>query len=99
MVNSNFGAAGVGSGAVAGFASRRIAGNVARGVVARDSAFAFRWEAVWGSGRGGSIGAGNLVGAAAGMVQQGAGRDGGAERLVSLDCDASQLRRGELSGS
>ena|SRR5271169_3096887 len=86
-------------GALAGFARGGFAGNVAGRTFARDTAFAFGWTAVWGSGRGGGSGARNLVGAAAGVVQQDARGDGGAEELVSLDRDASELCRGELSGS
>src|ERR1700675_3572499 len=85
-------------GAFAGSASRGFAWSVAGGVAARDSPFAFGWAAVWGSGCGGGFGSRDLVGAAAGVVQQSSGRDGGAEGLVSLDRDASELRRGELSG-
>ena len=99
MAGAHFGAARVGGRALAGFASRGAAGNVARRVAARDTAFAFGWAAVWRSGCGGGFGTRNLVGTAAGVVQQNSGRDGGAEELVSFDRDAPKLRRGELRGS
>src|SRR5580693_7773227 len=99
MVGADFGTQRTGRGAFAGSARWRFAWNVARGVAARDSAFAFRWAAVWGSRCGGGFGARNLVGAASGMVQQNSGRDGSAARLVSLDRHASELCRGELSRS
>src|SRR5580692_8793628 len=98
MVGTDFGKARVGSGSVAGSASRSAAWNVARRVAARDTALAFGRKAVRWSGCGSGFGERNLVGAAAGVVQQDSRRDGGAEELVSLDCDASELRRGELPG-
>jgi len=98
MVGADFGTQRTCGGAPAGFARRRFAWNVARGVAARDTAFAFGWAAVWGSGCGGGFGTRNLVGPASGVVKQNSRRDGSAERLVSLDRDASELCRGELSG-
>jgi hypothetical protein len=98
MAGADFGAARFGGGAPAGSPSWGFAGNVARGIAAGDTAFAFGWAAVWGSGCGGGFGVRNLVGAAAGVVQQDSRRDGGAEDMVSLDRDAPELCRGELSG-
>src|SRR5579872_2307099 len=99
MVGAHSGTARVGGCSAAGFARWCFAGNVARRVAARDTAFAFGWAAIWGSGCGGGFGERNLVGAAAGLVQQDSRRDGGAEEVVSLDRDTPELRRGELSGS
>ena len=99
MVGADFGTQRTCGRAFAGFPRRGFAWNVARGIAARDTAFAFGRAAVWGSGCGGGFGARDLVGAAAGVVQQNSGRDGGAEGLVSVDRDASESCRGELSGS
>ena len=98
MVGADSGTKRTCGGALAGSARRRAAWNVARGVAAGDTAFAFGRAAVWGSGCGSCLGARDLVGAAAGVVQQDSGRDGDVEELVSLDRDASKLCRGELSG-
>jgi len=98
MAGADFGTQRACGRAVAGSSSWSFAWNDARRVAARDTAFAFGWTAVWGSGCGGGFGARNMVGAAAGVVQQSSGRDGGAEDMVSLDRDASELCRGELSG-
>src|SRR5580692_1505390 len=98
MVGAYSGAARVGGSSAAGSARWRFAGYVAGRAFARDTAFAFGRTAVWGSGCGGGFGARNLVGAAAGVVQQSTGRDGGASELVSLDRDAQELCRGEFSG-
>src|SRR5580658_295701 len=98
MGGADFGTQRTCGGAFAGSAGWRFAWHVARGIAARDSAFALRWAAVWRSGCGGGVGERDLVGAASVVVQQNSGRDGGVERLVSLDRDASELCRGELSG-
>src|SRR5579863_6947027 len=99
MADADSRAARAGGGTAAGSASRGAAWNVARRIAARDSVAAFGWTTVWRSGCGGSIGARNMVGAAAGVVQQDSGRDGGAEKLVSLDRDASELCGRQLSGA
>src|SRR5580704_16496248 len=83
-------------GAITGLARGGAAWNVAPGVTARDTVFAFRWAAIWWSGCRSSFGARDLVGTATRVVQQNSGRDGGPQELVSLDRDAPKLCCGEL---
>jgi hypothetical protein len=85
-----------GNSAVTGSASRGAVGITARGVAARDAVCFRRWPAVWRRGRGGGIGARNLVGATVGMDGEGSRNDEDIAKRLPVCGGAAKLRGGFL---